>query len=491
VVKGGLPRRIGGGLLRTFTFTLTLRIAILITSPSVAEAHFTLVQPSSWLGTDNGGKGAPPCGEGTPSNIVTKVQGGHALPIKLIETVIHPGHYRIALSVKSRDELPIDPDVFADGGDASVSAVIQNPPNIPIIADGLFPHTSAPFNATWQTAVVLPNINCARCTLQVIEFMAEHGPNVGGGYFYHNCADLEITADPNIPPADTAWTPANVSVRPERVSIKPGATQQFFSNDEVRWTASNGSITNDGVYTAPSVVGSYTVSAVSMSNPGATATASVEVNPFNEELYFAQFANGSQGGTSISSEITLIPLVAGSTAAVTVEIDDDAGNSISPESINLIIPANGSATVKTDRQGPIQTGSVKVNSDVKLSGVIVFSGSLGISGVPDSKRLKKFVVPVSTSPGTSTGIAVVGLGPSQTIQLDLRRRNGSPVAKASFSLGPKQHIAKFVDQFTWDHTVDFSDFSGHLVVTGSSDLVATALLITPEGSAAVPIAEVP
>jgi len=69
---------------------------MLILSPSVAEAHFTLVQPTSWLATDNGGKGAPPCGEGTPSNVVTKVQGGHSLPIKLIETVIHPGHYRIA-----------------------------------------------------------------------------------------------------------------------------------------------------------------------------------------------------------------------------------------------------------------------------------------------------------------------------------------------------------------------------------------------------------
>src|SRR5262249_53278962 len=153
------------------------------------------------------------------------------------------------------------------------------------------------------------------------EFMAEHGPNVGGGYFYHNCADLEITADPNIPPADSAWMPPP-NIRPERVSIKPGATQQFFSNDDVRWTATNGTITSDGLFTAPSVAGSYTVRATSSSNPGANASASVEVSPFNEELYFAQFANGNLAGTSISSEITLVPVLAGSTAAVTVEIDD-------------------------------------------------------------------------------------------------------------------------------------------------------------------------
>src|SRR4051812_49253273 len=148
-------------------------LGMVIFLPSPAEAHFTLVQPASWLATDNGGKGAPPCGEGTPSNVVTKAQGGHSLPVTMIETVIHPGHYRIALSVDARTELPIDPDVFADDSDESISASIRDPAQIPVLADGLFPHTTAPLNATWQTAIVLPNINCARCTLQVIEFMAE------------------------------------------------------------------------------------------------------------------------------------------------------------------------------------------------------------------------------------------------------------------------------------------------------------------------------
>jgi hypothetical protein len=276
--------------------------------PSAADAHFTLVQPSSWLSTDNGGKGAPPCGEGTPSNVVTKVQGGHSIPLKLVETVIHPGHYRVALSLNSRAELPADPDVFADANGDSISATIQNPPNIPVIADGLFVHTSAPPNATWQTDLLLPNINCSRCTLQVIEFMAQHGPNPGGGYYYHQCADLEITADPGIGPPDPAWTPLTiVSITPEKASIKPDATQQFASTTSVTWSASGGSITNNGLYTAPSIVGTYTVAATSISDPAQTASIAVDVTPLNEELYFAQFANGSQGGSSITSQITLVP----------------------------------------------------------------------------------------------------------------------------------------------------------------------------------------
>jgi len=165
-----------------------------------AGAHFALIAPASALATEDGGKGGPPCGLGIESNVVTEVQGGHPLPLRLQEFIFHPGHYRVALAVKSRDELPPDPDVLADADGTSISASIQNSPRIPVLADGLLAHTNPPPNE-WSTQVVLPNINCKRCTLQIIEFMAEHGPS----YFYHHCADLKITADPSLPAADAAW----------------------------------------------------------------------------------------------------------------------------------------------------------------------------------------------------------------------------------------------------------------------------------------------
>ena len=51
--------------------------------------------------------------------------------------------------------------------------------------------------APWETDIQLPNISCAKCTLQVIQFMADHAYNQPGGYAYHHCADLQITADPS------------------------------------------------------------------------------------------------------------------------------------------------------------------------------------------------------------------------------------------------------------------------------------------------------
>jgi len=181
-----------------------------------ALAHFRLIEPQGWLVESDLGdpQKLGPCGStsvnaGTPTNIVTKFQGGQMLHIKLQETVFHPGHYRVALAVNSRAELPPDPAADtqdSDRGPQSVSAPIQNPPQIPVLADGLFVHTARQ-TAPFETDVQLPNINCSKCTLQIVEFMAKHGLNRDGGFYYHHCADIQITADP-AKGIDTRWLAA-------------------------------------------------------------------------------------------------------------------------------------------------------------------------------------------------------------------------------------------------------------------------------------------
>ena len=183
-------------------------VAALPAVPVMVHAHFVLIEPSATLVQDQ--RGDPqklgPCGgtsadAGTPSNMVGKVQGGQKLHLKLMETVYHPGHYRVALAVNSLDELPADPQAVtaeAASGPRSVSAPIQNPPQAPMLADGLFVHTAKSADP-FETDIQLPNISCAKCTLQVVEFMAEHGVNKDGGFYYHHCANLAITADASKP----------------------------------------------------------------------------------------------------------------------------------------------------------------------------------------------------------------------------------------------------------------------------------------------------
>jgi MYXO-CTERM domain-containing protein len=180
--------------------TLALTGAMTILS-SAAHAHFNLLSPPASSMTSEGGKGAPPCGPDSPSANPMKVQGGHLLPIKIVETIMHPGHYRIALAMNSPSELPKDPPVVAPSN-VSMSTTIQMPAVFPVLVDGVFAHNNGAAPLTYQMDLMLPNITCTKCTLQVIEFMRDHGPNPGGGYFYHHCADLQITADPALPSAD-------------------------------------------------------------------------------------------------------------------------------------------------------------------------------------------------------------------------------------------------------------------------------------------------
>ena len=201
----------------THVLRCSLLLAVLATiAHSTAYAHFKLMEPASWLIEDQRGdpQKAGPCGGsntdwGKPSYIVGKAVGGQKLHIKVQETIYHPGHYRVALAVNSHTELPPDPQATtreSERGPWSVSAAIQNPVQPPVIADGLFVHSTRPTGPAdpFETDVELPNISCRKCTLQVVQFMADHGFNNPGGYSYHHCAELQITAD-RAKPIDTRW----------------------------------------------------------------------------------------------------------------------------------------------------------------------------------------------------------------------------------------------------------------------------------------------
>ncbi|HTM43670.1 MAG TPA: SCE4755 family polysaccharide monooxygenase-like protein, partial [Polyangiaceae bacterium] len=182
--------------------------ALLLTLASPAFAHFTLMSPPPNAPADaSGGKGSPPCGpDSAMAATPMAVQGGHMLTLQLQETVFHPGFYRVALSIMSRSELPPDNTVYdsnnmvlmAGGAGQSDHADYMDPPVFPVLEDNLFQHDTMG-TGMYMKDIMIPNVTCAHCTLQVIEFMAQHGSNGDAGFFYHHCADLAITADAALP----------------------------------------------------------------------------------------------------------------------------------------------------------------------------------------------------------------------------------------------------------------------------------------------------
>jgi hypothetical protein len=169
-----------------------------------------LTEPASWVVEDAQGnpQKTGPCGGSTvtETGAVTTYRAGQEITVSWQETVPHPGHFRISLA-RDRADL-IDPAVETSNGDGvsgmSISAEIMNPVAYPVLADGLFPRETVPAPEPFTTTVTLPDETCESCTLQVIQFMAQHGP----GYFYHHCANVNVVAADAVLPEDDGATGA-------------------------------------------------------------------------------------------------------------------------------------------------------------------------------------------------------------------------------------------------------------------------------------------
>lgn len=187
--------------------------------PSLAQAHFILQAPNA-LSMQPGGYGvnpyggpqkSAPCGQNdagfTTTGAVNNFTAGQTITLTILETVPHPGNYRVAIA-QNMGMLPADPQVTAMGGDqCAIRAPVETNPTLPVIADGLFQHTAS-FGNTPQTAQVkLPDgFTCQNCVLQVIEYMGQHGAPC----YYHHCATVNITANATADLSTT--TPADMAM---------------------------------------------------------------------------------------------------------------------------------------------------------------------------------------------------------------------------------------------------------------------------------------
>jgi hypothetical protein len=187
--------------------------AALALGATAVQAHFYLEAPASWIEQDEMGdpQKIAPCGGtnadgGTRTGAITEVTGGAMLRIAVLETVFHPGHYRVALA-RRINWLPDDPVAVmkeTENGPRSDYADIDPAPKAPVLVDGLWASDVKREPAIFETEVRIPNIDCEGCYLQVIQFMENHPGVREGDFSYHHCAVLKITADTALP-LDEGW----------------------------------------------------------------------------------------------------------------------------------------------------------------------------------------------------------------------------------------------------------------------------------------------
>ena len=195
---------------------------VVLLAPATANAHFYIdypdasfhpagPSPTPWWNQDN--LGSPqklgPCGDeddgtaagGGPTNVVTPYAPGETVTLQWTEVISHAGWYRIALAA-DRNSF-VDPPIQVDSNGNSADAGIEEPPVLPVLADGVYRHAiGAP--KTWPPyTITLPTTPCAKCTIQIIQVMLDHPSNLGNlpdgapnpdGFLYHHCMDISIVA---------------------------------------------------------------------------------------------------------------------------------------------------------------------------------------------------------------------------------------------------------------------------------------------------------
>lgn len=185
----------------SFRFT-ALALLTLASAPfsATADAHIRLDAPAARFAFSNAGQKTGPCGAGTATGTVTEVQAGSTLTVQWTETINHPGHYRIAL----------DPD-GGDDGLVNPASETDFYTNDNVLLDQIADKAGGAYSAD----VTIPDTNCDKCTLQLIQVMTDKlpwGPQNGDDLYYW-CADIRIVGgtDPTSTSSSSSATSSSAS----------------------------------------------------------------------------------------------------------------------------------------------------------------------------------------------------------------------------------------------------------------------------------------
>jgi hypothetical protein len=164
----------------------TLVALSLVCAAATASAHHRLTFPTPRYpnppAEDSRQLKAGPCGvdndtRTTDTSRISTFEPGQRITVTWKETIDHPGHYRIAFDDDGQDDL-VDPSGYDD---------IQQSPTLPVLADGIADRSGG----NYSFEVTLPDVECDRCTLQLIQVMTDKAP-WDGNELYYQCADIVL-----------------------------------------------------------------------------------------------------------------------------------------------------------------------------------------------------------------------------------------------------------------------------------------------------------
>jgi hypothetical protein len=203
---------------------LNMRTALVVAALSLvpvglADAHIHLTKPLARTDSLTGDQKDQHCGVANqvrnPARVTT-FSPGETITVEWMETIQHPGYFRIALQPDGA-VFSIPPATAGNCGQPCPAGITNCnfPPLLQGDQTGMTDATTGSIilkdkipDGTLSTTVTLPNMECANCTLQFIQVMTDKCPytiDAASDDIYFNCADITIAA--NAPDAGMGATP--------------------------------------------------------------------------------------------------------------------------------------------------------------------------------------------------------------------------------------------------------------------------------------------
>ncbi len=171
-------------------------IAILLVGmlhAGIANAHIHLTNPRARTDSLTGDQKYRPCGVAGQTRIpsrVTTYRPGETITVTWMETINHPGHYRIAFQPNGNAFGIPPPGNGPPAGFPSLDQTGMTDGAGALILKDFIP------DGMLSTQITFPAMECNNCTLQFIQVMTDKPPytvDAQSNDIYFNCADITLS----------------------------------------------------------------------------------------------------------------------------------------------------------------------------------------------------------------------------------------------------------------------------------------------------------
>jgi len=213
------------------------------------------------------------------------------------------------------------------------------------------------------------------------------------------------------------------------------------------------------------------------------------------QLFFPQFATGE----AVASTLVFINPSRTEKAWGRLHLIDSGGapmavgfNGEKPAAdLDFEILPLGVQFFQTDGTGDLRVGSANLNSNVRLSGTVLFSGAAGLAGVSAAPATYRLLAPVETnsSNGLSTGLALLNWNLAPTpVTLRLRDTSGNILASTVVEIPARGQLARFPEELFKDQFSFPQQFQGTLEAQADAQICGVGLRVVPGEIATLPVA---